>query len=101
MLAGAPLNLESLPMSETIIAARPEHRIWVPTGKFPHGFDLVDVVAWAIGPSGPPAPITVAGRLDKHAIYILGCEAGWIVLPEGRTFRDVNEANEWLSRRAA
>jgi len=77
-------------MSETIIAARPDHRIWVPTGQYPHAFDLVDVIAWAIAPSGPPAPITVAGRLDRNAVYILGCEAGWIVLPEGRTCRDVH-----------
>lgn len=90
-------------MSETIIPARPEHRIWIPvTAAYPAQFDLVDVIAWAVGPSGPPIPITAAGRLDKSAIYILSCESGWLVLPAGQTFRDVHMAEEYLrSRRAA
>jgi hypothetical protein len=85
-------------MAETIIPAQPEQRIWVQlSDDFPAKCDWIDVIAWSIGPSGPPVPITVAGRLDKGAEFILQtAEYMFSVLPEGRVFHSLVRAEEWL-----
>lgn len=88
-------------MAETIVPAKPDQRIWVLSGEFNHQFDLIDVIAWAVTPSGAPIPITVAGRLAQGAEYVLGTETGWMVLPCGKAFRDSNQVGEWLRSRHA
>ena len=89
-------------MAETVVPAKPEQRIWVLSGEFNNPFSLIDVIAWAVPSSGHPIPVTVMGRLDKNAEYVLGTDNGWIVLPSGHTFRDSHAVGDWLrSRRAA
>jgi hypothetical protein len=88
--------------TETIVPAKPDQRIWVLGAQFSKEFDLIDVIAWAVTPSGPPIPITVAGRLAQGAEYVLGCETGFMLLPSGHAFRDSCEVGHFLrSRRAA
>ncbi len=71
-------------MSETIIPAKLEHRIYLLSDD---GMQLehVDVVGWAVG-DGPPIPITPFGRVDISKGYTLSTESGWVVLPTGQTF---------------
>jgi hypothetical protein len=88
-------------MSETIVPAKPEQRLWVLSGKMGCPFDLIDVLAWVVPTSGHPIPVTVMGRLDKNAEYVLGTETGWIALPNGPTFRDSSAVLEHLRSRCA
>jgi hypothetical protein len=94
-------------MSETIIPAKRDHRIWVLNGRQYGGrsFDMIDVVAWAVPSIGAPVPITAMGRLEKNVTYMLAHESGWMVLPLGHVFTDSSEALAWLEaetrRRAA
>jgi hypothetical protein len=89
-------------MAETIVPAKPDQRIWVLSGEINNPFSLIDVIAWAVTSSGPPIPVTVAGRLAVGAEYVLGTETGWMVLPGGHAFTDSHAVGEYLrSRRAA
>jgi hypothetical protein len=87
--------------TETIVPAKPDQRIWVLSGQPLRQFSLIDVVAWAVAPQGHPIPVTVVGRLDKNAEYVLGTETGWILLPSGHTFHDSHAVEEWLRSRHA
>jgi hypothetical protein len=89
-------------MSETIIAAKPDQRIWLLSGEPLNEFNLVDVIAWIVTPRDPPIPVTPFGPLDKNTEYVLGTDTGWIVLPKGPIFRGSNDVANYLrSRRAA
>jgi hypothetical protein len=102
LLQGFPRNKETLPMAETVVPAKPEQRIWVLSGEWNNPFSVIDVIAWVVPSSGHPIPVTVMGRLDKDAEYVLGTGNGWIVLPGGQTFTDSPAVSEWLrSRRAS
>ena len=88
-------------MSESIIPAKPDQNIWVPSPGPMRPFSIIPVIGWAVAPHGPPVPITVAGRLDKSAEYILGDETGWILLPSGHKFQDWFEVSEYMRARRA
>ena len=86
--------------TETIVRAKPEHKIWILSPNSPSGgFELVDVMAWAVGPHGPPIPVTILGRLDKGAEYMLSTEFGWVAFPSGQNFTDSSSVLQYLRSR--
>jgi hypothetical protein len=88
-------------MTETIVPAKPDQRIWVLSGESMRQFHLIDVIAWAVAPHGAPIPITPAGRLDKNAAYVLGMETGWMIMPSGQVLSDSQSVGEYLRSRCA
>lgn len=86
-------------MAETIIPAKPEQRIWILSGEFGNPFQLIDVIAWAIGGQGQPVPITPYGRFDTNRPYVLAGEAGWITVPDGTVLRDSHDVRTYLEAR--
>jgi hypothetical protein len=86
---------------ETIIPAKPDQRIWVLSnaGRVNQQCDIIDVIAWVVGPDGPPIPVTVAGRLAPGAEYILSTEAGWMVLPSAKSLDNSCDVTAWLKSR--
>jgi hypothetical protein len=71
-------------MSETIIPAKLEHRIYLLSDNG-QSLECVDVIGWAVG-NGPPIPITPFGRVDMSKEYVLSVENGWLAVPSGETF---------------
>jgi hypothetical protein len=71
-------------VSETLIPSKPEQRICLLGAN--DQLEHIDVIAWSIAGSGPPAPITPYGRVDASKGYVLSTESGWLVFPSGQTF---------------
>lgn len=79
-------------MSETIIPAKPDQRIWILSNEAgPNAFHTVDVIAWSVNGIDTPVPITPFGRYVAEGGYVLGTETNWIALPNGPIFRSSNE----------
>ena len=87
-------------MSETIVPAKPDQRLWVLSGQFHNPFQLIDVLAWAIPASGAPVPITMFGRFDIDRPYVLSQgECGWITVPDGFSFNSSRDVRDYLEAR--
>jgi hypothetical protein len=84
-------------MSETIVPAKPDQRIWILSGSFGNNpFQLIDVIAWVVSGPGRPIPITAYGRFDPDRPYVLSGEAGWIAVPDGTVLTDSHDVRRYL-----
>jgi hypothetical protein len=89
---------ETLPMTEKIVRAKRWDQLWF-LGANGRGWDIINVIAWAIPDSGPAVPITVFGRFDTRQPYVVGSGTHYVVMPSGHVFSDNNALRYYLEER--
>jgi hypothetical protein len=82
-------------VAETIIRAKKFHLVHI-LNEWKSGTIQVDVVAWAVGSSGPPVPITAAGRFDPDSRWVVSHYGHLMGVPGGKLLRNELEAIDFL-----